>query len=107
MGAVPGFCGVNCHIFMARKLLGQPDGAGDSPEITTKLLELAPFGTVPTLLPLLFTFKFLFNRVDGHLSIFFFHRKIFRPDIVSFRPVPEFLGAVLGSLLKQHTSVQS
>ena len=51
MGAVPGFCGANHHSCIARKLLGTaPDEPGDSPEFTTVLFKLAPFGDVPMLL---------------------------------------------------------
>jgi hypothetical protein len=48
MGTVPGFCDVNHHSFLARKLLGTvPDEPGDSPEFTTILLKLAPLPQSP------------------------------------------------------------
>ncbi len=48
MGAVPGFCGANRQISMARKLLGQPPMVLGTVEFTAILVELASFGDIST-----------------------------------------------------------
>jgi len=71
MGAVPGFCGANCHSSSCFVNFGTaPEGSGDSPKFTAILLKPAPFGTEVGFYSRFSTSNFLIGQRWVYLFLF-------------------------------------